>query len=189
MQNSPIVLTEDQPSKGRYIITLADIVTDEAKRLEARFIKAREQGKMDLANQLIRRINGKFGQVPLVIDNLIPTVGRGVFAQRLCGTLTYTGTVNYVALGTGSTAPANGDTQLTTETYRRLIFSATPVNNIAYITGVFTAAEVSGTFAEVGLFIDGTASPNSGQIYSHALAAITKSAIQTLTIDWVVTLT
>lgn len=183
-----MLVGEEQKSKGRYIITLADVVTEEAKRLEERFIKARDAGKMELANQLIRRLNKKFGHEPIVIDNLIPTIGRSAFAKRLCGDTTYTGTVNYVLLGTGSTAPANSDTQLTTETYRRLIFSATPVNNIAYITGVFTAAEVSGTFAEVGLVIDGTGTVNTGQLYSHALAAITKSAIQTLTIDWVVTL-
>ena len=180
-------MTEGQHAQGRYIITIADIITDEAKRLEARFIKARNMGRLDLANQLIRRINKKFGHEPLRIDNLVPTAGRAVGIQRLCGTLTYTGTVNYVLLGSGSTAPANSDTQLTTEVYRRLIFSASPVANVAYISGVFTAAEVSGTFAEVGLVIDGTGVANTGQLYSHALAAIVKTAIQTLTIDWVVT--
>lgn len=184
MQN----LKENFGIKGKYIITVADVVTAEARKLQERIEKWRERGRGDKALPLIRLLNEKYGHKPLVIENLVPTVGRSVLAQRLANTTTYTGIVNYVALGSGSTAPANADTQLTTEVYRKAISSSTYANNIAYITGFFTAAETSGTYAEVGLFIDGTATANSGQIFSHALASITKTSVQTLTIDWVVTI-
>ena len=41
--------------------------------------------------------------------------------------------INYTALGTGSTAVANGDTTLDTETYRKATASSTNSNNIGYI--------------------------------------------------------
>jgi hypothetical protein len=133
-------------------------------------------------------LNGKYGRVVFETPNLVPDVGRSVIAQRLAGTTTYTGTVNKVALGTSTSSPTNSDTQLGAEVYRNNIASYTYSNNIAYLTGFFTAVETSGTYAECGLFIDGTASANTGQIFSHALISVTKSSSQTLTIDWVVTI-
>lgn len=182
-------LSESSGVSGKYIITVADTTHPEAKRLETMIQGYRDRGNDPAqAKRLLDQLNSEFGVHRQEIHNLVPTVGRAVFAARLAGTTTYTGTVNKVALGSGSTAPANGDTQLTTETYRNTILSATYASNIAYLTGFFTAAETSGTYAEVGLFIDGTATANTGQLFSHALAAITKSSIQTLTIDWIVTI-
>lgn len=172
---------------GKYIITLANTHSRAAKWMETRIDTLRKAGRCDEAMAMLRRFNERFMVSRYEVCNLVPTVGRSVLAARLAGTLTYSGTVNKVALGSGSTAPANGDTQLTTESYRNTILSATYASNIAYLTGFFTAAETNGTYAEVGLFIDGTGTVNTGQLFSHALASITKSAIQTLTIDWVVT--
>lgn len=188
MENTQKV-SESAGLKGKYIFTLADIVTDEAKRLASMIEGYRERGN-DPAQmkRLIDILNQQFGQKPLVVENLIPTVGRSVLAQRLANTLTYTGTVNKVALGTGNASPSNSDTTLATETYRNNAASLTYANNISYITGFFTAAECNGTYAEVGLFIDGAAGANTGQLFSRALASITKSSIQTLTIDWVLTI-
>ena len=117
------------------------------------------------------------------IKNLVPTVGREVLARRLSGNITYTGAINYCALGTGTTPAANGDTTLDTETYRKVIASATFLNNVAFISAFFSAAEVSGTFEELGYFIDGTATVDTGQLFSRFLATITKSLTETLTID------
>lgn len=173
--------------KGKYIFTLADTSSRAAKWMQTRIKNLRDSGRGEEALPLLRKFNERFLVQQFEVNNLVPTVGRAVLAARLAGTTTYTGTVNKVALGSGSTSPANSDTQLTTETYRNTILSATYASNIAYLTGFFTAAETNGTYAEVGLFIDGTASANTGQLFSHALASITKSSIQTLTIDWVVT--
>lgn len=175
--------------KGVWKITLADVVTSEARRLQAKIKRLRDRGDdPKLMRRLIDQLNGKFGQAPIFVENIIPTAGRSVLAQRLANTTTYTGIINKVGLGSNSTPVANGDTILGTETYRNAAASLTYANNIAYITGFFTAAEVSGTFAEAGLFIDGTASANTGQLFSHVLIAVTKSAAQTLTIDWTLTI-
>lgn len=101
--------------------------------------------------------------------NLITTRGRAVLAGLLAGDDTYTGEINYGALGTGTNPVANSDTKLQTETYRNTVSSQTFDDNIAYIDFFYTAAEVSGTFEEFGNFIDGGAGADSGRIFSHIL--------------------
>lgn len=181
-------IKEHTSMEGMYILTLADVETEEAKEWERLAAEARDCGDGRAAKGYMDLLNNKYGRQPVVVHNLIPTVGRAVLAQRLSNNTTYTGIVNKVALGTGTTPAANGDTTLGTEVYRNNAASLTSADNIAYITGFFTAAETNGTYAEVGLFIDGTASANTGQLFSRALAAIIKSSIQTLTVDWVITI-
>jgi hypothetical protein len=102
--------------------------------------------------------------------NLVTTVGRNVLARLLAGDTTYSGQINYGALGSSSTAVANSDTQLGTEVYRKLFAShTTDGNNIAYIDFFYAATDTNGTYNEFGNFIDGTASANTGRLFSHIL--------------------
>ena len=117
------------------------------------------------------------------IDNLVPTAGKTVIAQRLAGTNTYTGNINYFVLGSNTTVPALGDTQLGTETYRQLYTDRSYVSNVAYLSCFIAAGSATGTHNEVGVVIDGTASANTGQLFSHAAISQTKSALNSLTID------
>lgn len=122
--------------------------------------------------------------------NLCPTVGRAAIANALTDATPAPATtrINYVALGSGTNAPANGDTTLQTETYRNTVASETNASNIAYITGFFSATETSGTYREAGLFIEGTGSANSGTLLSRVAINITKSSSETLTLDWSLTI-
>ena len=122
--------------------------------------------------------------------NTIPTTGRTAMASWLSSASPSPATIriNYCALGSGTNAPANGDTTLQTETYRNLIASETNANNIAYFSGFFSATETSGTYREAGLFIAGTGSANSGTLFSRVAVNITKSGSNTLTLDWTVTI-
>ena len=124
-------------------------------------------------------------------ENLIVTAGRAALANHLTDP---TPTVpalrlNYTALGTGVTAPANGDLTLETETFRKATASETNADNIAFVTAFYTALEVSGTFKEAGLFMDGTITPDSGTLFSRVAIDITKSLTETLTIDYTITIT
>jgi len=134
----------------------------------------------------------KTGKVKRVHEykNLVPTVGRTAIADHLIASSPTPASlkVNKVALGTDATAPANGDTTLGTETYRNNIASAAKSNNIAYLTGFFSATETSGTFKEAGLFINGEAGADSGTLLSHVAIDITKSVTETLTVDWTLTI-
>lgn len=126
-----------------------------------------------------------------VYKNLIPTAGRAAIASWLTNVSPTPASmlrVNYTSLGTGVTAPANGDTTLQTETYRKAIASATSAANIAYMTAFYTAPEVSGTFFEAGLHIAGTGTVNTGTLFSRVAINITKTTSETLTIDYTVTI-
>lgn len=114
--------------------------------------------------------------------NLITTRGRAVLAERLAGGTTYTGEINYGALGTGvSPVPANASTQLVNEVYRKLASSQTFDNNIAYVDFFYEATEVSGTFTEFANFIDGLSGANTGRIWSFiATGGWTKSLTESL---------
>lgn len=117
-------------------------------------------------------------------DNLIPTVGRTLIANNLTAAVPDNSIrLNKAALGTGTNAPANGDTQLQTETYRNDLASRTNADNVAYVTAFFNATEVTGTFREAGIFANGGSGANTGVLFSRVAINITKSNTQTLTLD------
>jgi hypothetical protein len=114
--------------------------------------------------------------------NLVVTIGRNVLARLLTGDTTYSGQINYGALGSSSTAVSNADTQLGTEVFRKLYAShTTDGNNVAYIDFFYAASDTNGTYAEFGNFIDGTGTANSGRLFSHILTGgWAKSAVQSM---------
>lgn len=135
----------------------------------------------DLEGNIIRREEKK---------NLIATVGRAVFAQRLAQDNTNTGNIKFGALGSNTTAPANADVKLGTETAgtRKAPSSYSANSNKAYITFVWGASEAVGTHKEFGTFIDGTSTPDSGLLFSHLAVDWTKTNAQSLTVDCVYTI-
>lgn len=114
--------------------------------------------------------------------NIVVTSGRNVLARRLAGNTTYTGAINYGALGTqASPSIVNGATQLGVESYRKLASSLSYSANVAYADFFYAAADCNGTYTEFGNFIDGGAGANTGQLFSYiATGGWTKSAVQSL---------
>ena len=123
--------------------------------------------------------------------NTIASVGLNLIAEFL-GNETPTTSAglspNFCGVGTGTTTPTVNDTQLQTETKRNLVSSKSSSGNVAYITGFFGSSDVSGTLTEVGLFINGTSTANSGILLDRTLINITKSTQETLTIDFIITI-
>ena len=181
-------LSDELTLKGTYRFTKAKLEKPEHYALADRIARARDRG--DDISGLVRLLHSICRTEVLVIDNLIPTTGRAAIANNLTAVSPSPASllVNYVALGSNATTPANADTTLGTETYRNAIASRTNSSNIAYLTGFFSATETSGTYREVGLFINGTGSADSGTLFSHAAVNITKSTSETLTVDWTVTI-
>ena len=136
-----------------------------------------------------RDLNGNIVKVEEK-KNLIATVGRAVFAQRLAQDNTYTGNIKFGALGSSTTAPANGDTLLGTETAgtRKAPTSYSANSNKAYITFVYGAAEAVGSHKEFATFIDGSSTINTGILFSHLAVDWVKTGAQSLTIDCVYTI-
>lgn len=117
--------------------------------------------------------------------NIVVTAGRNVLARRLAGNTTYTGAINYGALGTqASPSIVNGATQLGTEAYRKLVSSQSYSSNIAYVDFYYAATDCNGTYTEFGNFIDGAAGANTGQLFSYiATGGWVKSSVQSLFIS------
>lgn len=121
--------------------------------------------------------------------NLVPTAARTMIADNLtAASPANTMLITHCVLGSSTTAPANGDTQLGTETYRNTIASLSKVSNVAYATGFFTTTETSGTYRECGIVSNGTGTANTGVLISHVSINITKTTSETLTLDWTLTL-
>jgi len=191
-------------SKGMHLISICDMTDGRAKRLEKLIegVNAKksflqqagmltEQAMRDLWMEYrwyLDQLNKRFLVRQFMVKNVTTTVGRSVFAQRLVNVTTYTGVVNYCALGTSSTAPAVGDTQLGTETYRKALSPSTYANNIAYLETFFSSTDTNGTFEEFAFFIDGTGSANTGQMFNRFTQSVTKSATESLNVQSTVTI-
>jgi hypothetical protein len=123
-------------------------------------------------------------------DNVVCTVGKAMLANNLSiSAATDDPFLNYVAVGTNAAAPVAANTQLGTENTRVLTASGTNASNVAYVTGFFGQTQAVATLREAGIFSNGTASANSGVLFSHVAINITKSNTETLTLDWTVTIT
>jgi hypothetical protein len=168
--------------KSRYVMTIAEIETDEQKELNARIEALRSEKKPFM--ELVRKLNSICKTRQLIFENIVCTAGKTVLTNNLTSASpTHPLKITHAALGSNSTPPAAGDTQLGTETYRNAVASLASATNVAYATAFYSAAETSGTFAEVGFFIDGAAGANTGQLWSHALASFIKTTLQTYTVD------
>lgn len=127
------------------------------------------------------------------MPNLVPTVGKTALAAQISNqNTTNVGDNLFVALGSNTTPPAAGDTQLGTETTRKAVGSTAFLFGTASIAVFFAAGQATGTHREFGLFGDGnttTASiaANSGILYSHVAVNVTVSATETLTITFDIT--
>lgn len=179
---------EGTSMKGVYTFTRAFLETKEQVKLDAQIRKFREQGRN--VAPLVRKLNSICRTEKFVVENLLPTVGRTAIAQHLTNVSPTPAAlvVNYVALGTGTNSPANADTTLQTEVFRNAVASRTNANNIGYITGFYASTDTNGTYREVGLFINGTGSANTGTLFSRVAVNITKTSVQTLTVDYTITI-
>lgn len=156
-------------------------VTDDGRELSA-----------DELSQL--RIGKTLAGVTLAFDvsNIVPTVGREAIAKALAAQIASEAeiAINYQELGTGVTAPANGDTGLETPdgSTRKVISSLGYSANLLTITAFWAAGEATGTWREFATFINGTGASNSGVIFNHVAINVTVGASNALTIDGEVTI-
>ena len=101
--------------------------------------------------------------------NLIATVGKAVFTERMAGGVTYTGEITDGALGNGSSPVFSAsDVALKSEVGRKQASDSSFDDNIAYIDFFFASGDIAdGTYTEWGTFIDGDGStPDDGQAFS-----------------------
>lgn len=119
-------------------------------------------------------------------NNIICDAGINAHLRRLAHDTTFTGRITHMALGTGVVPvgrPNGTETTLYTEHHRNPTASFTTSGNRAFITAFFTEAEVAGTFTNFGNFIDGTATANTGRLWTLVRVSWTKTLTEALVID------
>jgi hypothetical protein len=84
------------------------------------------------------------------IDNLITTAGKNFIASVVNGEATLSNI--YIAVGSGTTTPAVGDTTLEGEIGRLPITSKTRTNNQILYSTYFGSGDCNGTWNKIGIF-------------------------------------
>lgn len=117
------------------------------------------------------------------VSNLVVTTGKNVFTDRMKAAPAKAA-MTHMAVGTGNTAAAAGDTTLQTELARVALTSTTvTANQIAYV-GTFPAGTGTGALTEAGI-LNNVA---GGDLLCRTVFGVnTKNAGDSLTITWTVT--
>lgn len=193
-ENGIFVPTKNKATvKGVYRLTKCDISTPEARSM-ADFVVLEAKKGWHAYRKALEEFHKAFmlwQSSP--IENLVVDRGLEMLARIITGDVSYTGVLNYCALGDSNTAVNAVDTALGNEVYRKTITSTTFSANEAYASTFFNQAEIVDTIEEVGHFVDGSATTDSGRLFSRIEAAdtaelpVTKGATETLTVDYKVT--
>lgn len=145
-----------------------------------------------LWNKIVAKLNlkkwyilGKLKRTE-VFNNVICNAGIGAYIRRLAHDPTYTGYITHMCLGTGTVPagkPNGAETTLYTEHYRNVTASFTSSGRKVFLTAFYTETEVSGTFTNFGNVIDGTATANTGQLWTLVAVNWTKTLTEALVVD------
>jgi hypothetical protein len=140
-----------------------------------------EAGSKDNVVLILRGPDGKIKQTETV-HNLITTAGRNELVARWDdGTAQPT----HMAIGTGATAAAAGDTTLQTELDRNALTSRVAATNVITMVGDWAAGDGTGAITEAGVL----SAASNGTLFSRAVfSVINKAAGDTLQITWTYTL-
>lgn len=126
------------------------------------------------------------------VRNIIVTAGRAWILKHIVGSAVFAGNVtaplNYLAVGTSTTAPATSDTTLNSETTRKTIDAFTTGNITSnppsyQLEASFATNEANTTLGEVGLLN----SSSTGTLLAHAtFGTINKTTSNTLGISYTI---
>ena len=132
----------------------------------------------DLNGNEIERITKK---------NLITQSGLNFIASLLINQ--YTNDVPfYLALGTGTTEAARGDTQLEDEQFRKIIASQNRQGSMIRLRFFMLQNEANGDWEEYGVFAAGTQNEGSGEMLNRLVVPVSKASNTVLTIEVRITL-
>lgn len=116
--------------------------------------------------------------------NLVVLSGRSIFARLLVGDTTYSGEVTHGALGDDNTAVNASDTTLVNEVARKPYAVRSRTNAQVSLDFYYSKSDTDGTYEEFGLFIDGTATADSGQLFNRVLTGgWNKSSSEAMTVS------
>lgn len=137
-------------------------------------------------------LTGEVISVSEYYNNLVVNgsdTGLNIILDRLNSVNAYSLNITHLDIGTNATTPANSDTTALTGAVARTNKATGVVSgNLLTTRFFFTSAELAnGTYNDVRVVIDGTASLGTGQLFSRALfgTPYTKGTNEDTTIEYV----
>lgn len=129
-------------------------------------------------------LTGPDGQVKdeQEFKNLVVTTGKNFIASRMKDTTD--AAMSHMAIGSGTTAAAVGDTALETELGRVSLTSTTVTSNSVAYVATFPAGTGTGAVTEAGIL---NASSSGTLLCRTVFSVINKGSADTLGITWTVT--
>ena len=97
--------------------------------------------------------------------------------------------ISYFAFGTGTATPATTDTKLATEVFRKIYTIKSISGNSHTAVCSLGSGDANYSLTEVGIFSDGSITPDSGYLLSRALVTIEKNSNITYNVYYTLTLT
>lgn len=136
------------------------------------------QDGMKMSGKLTISLND---EVVREVDNLVVTSGKEFVASRMVGTSS--NVMSHMAVGSGSTAAAAGDTALGSELGRTTASDSVSGAVVTY-SATFAAGTGTGAVTEAGLF---NASSAGDMLCRTVFSVVNKGASDSMTISWAVT--
>jgi hypothetical protein len=118
-----------------------------------------------------------------VVPNLVVTAGKNWIAGRMYDT-GIPDEMSHMAIGTGTTAAAAGDTALGTQAGIVSLTSTTVSTNTVQYVATFGAGTGTGAITEAGIF---NAASSGTMLCRTVFSVINKGAADTLGITWTIT--
>ena len=132
-----------------------------------------------LTGKLSIALNGETVQK---VDNLVVTAGKGYVASRMKDTSATA--MSHMAIGTGSTAAAAGNTALGNQAARVSLTSTTVSGADIVYFATFPAGTGTAAITEAGIF---NASSSGTLLCRTVFSVVNKGASDSMTITWTVT--
>ena len=136
------------------------------------------QDGMKMSGKLTISLNDEVVQE---VDNLVVTSGKEFVASRMVGTSS--NVMSHMAIGSGTTAAAAGDTALGSELGRTTSSDSVSGAVVTY-SATFAAGTGTGAVSEAGLF---NASSAGDMLCRTVFSVVNKGASDSMTISWAVT--
>jgi hypothetical protein len=116
-----------------------------------------------------------------IVPNLVVTTGRTFIAGRMVGTPT---AMSHMAIGSGTTDPAVGDTALQTELGRVSLTSSASAGAVVTYVASFGAGTGTGAVTEAGIL---NASSGGTLLCRTEFSVVNKGADDSMSITWTIT--
>jgi len=116
-----------------------------------------------------------------IVPNLVVTTGRTFIAARMVGTPT---AMSHMAIGSGTTDPAAGDTALQTELGRVSLTSSASSGAVVTYIASFGAGTGTGAVTEAGIL---NASSGGTLLCRTEFSVVNKGADDSMSITWTIT--